>query len=124
MGGGGYCQGARGGAGPGEALGFSDSRVTLVTTVISELARNILLYAGFGEILLLQLELRNKTGLVVRALDRGPGIGDIERAVAGGFSTSGGLGMGLSGLKSIADDFIIDTQLGGGTRVRVLLYAE
>ncbi len=95
-----------------------------MTTVISELARNILLYAGFGEILLLQLELRNKTGLVVRALDRGPGIGDIERAVAGGFSTSGGLGMGLSGLKSIADDFIIDTQLGGGTRVRVLLYAE
>ncbi len=104
--------------------GFSDSRATLVTMAISELARNILLYADCGEIVLMQIEVGAKRGVVVCALDQGPGISLIKSALAGGYSTSGGLGMGLSGLKSIADNFDIETRLGRGTRVGVLFFAE
>lgn len=104
-----------------QKMGFSGSRVTLVTTVISELARNILLYAKAGEIVLSRLD--DGAQLNVAALDRGPGIENLPVVLSGGYSTSGGLGLGLSGLRRIADEFEIKTQLGKGTQVFVGIHA-
>jgi serine/threonine-protein kinase RsbT len=85
-------------------LGFSPSEATLIAAAISELARNIVTYAGAGEI-----TLRSDTDstLVITARDRGPGIGDIDAAMEPGNSTSGGLGLGLPGVRRIADSFDI-----------------
>lgn len=100
-----------------QKMGFSGSRITLVTTVLSELARNILLYGRGGEIVLSQLN--GSDQLNVTALDHGPGIENLPEVLAGGYSTSGGLGLGLSGLRRIADEFEIRTQPGKGTEVFV-----
>lgn len=102
-------------------MGFTNSRIALVTTVISELGRNILLYAKVGEIVLSRLN--GGTELNVTALDRGPGIGNLPGVLAGGYSTSGGLGLGLSGLRLIVDGFDIKTQLGRGTQINVSIHA-
>lgn len=103
-----------------QKMGFSGSRRTLVTTVLSELARNILLYGRGGEIVLSQLEGGAK--LNVTALDQGPGIENLPEVLAGGYSTSGGLGLGLSGLQRIVDEFDIKTQPGKGTEVFVSIH--
>jgi len=100
-----------------QKMGFSGSRITLVTTVLSELARNILLYGRGGEIVLSQLN--GSAQLNVTALDQGPGIENLPQVLAGGYSTSGGLGLGLCGLQRIVDEFEIRTQLGKGTEVFV-----
>lgn len=97
--------------------GFSETQGTLIATVISELSRNILLYADEGEICLGTVERASGTGLVVNALDRGPGIAQPARAMMGGYSTSGGLGLGLCGVRRLVDDFRMDSQVGKGTRV-------
>lgn len=104
-----------------QKMGFSGSRVTLVTTVIAELARNILLYARAGEIVLSQLD--DNAQLNVKALDRGPGIENLPEVLSGGYSTSGGLGLGLSGLRRIVDEFEIKSQPGKGTQVFVSIHA-
>ncbi len=98
-------------------MGFSGSRITLVTTVLSELARNILLYGWGGEIVLSQL--KGSAQLNVTALDQGPGIENLPEVLAGGYSTSGGLGLGLCGLQRIVDEFEIRTRPGKGTEVFV-----
>ncbi|MBI2358773.1 MAG: anti-sigma regulatory factor [Deltaproteobacteria bacterium] len=100
-------------------LGFSDGDSVLVATVISELARNIVLYAGAGEILIASIEADTRKGIEVVARDQGPGIGDIERAVQQGFSTSRSLGLGLAGIKRLMDEFEIVSQVGRGTTVTV-----
>lgn len=104
----------------GQEMGFSGSRITLVTTVLSELARNILLYGRGGEIVLSQLD--GNAQLNVTALDQGPGIENLPEVLAGGYSTSGGLGLGLCGLQRIVDEFEIRTQLGRGTEVIVSIH--
>jgi len=104
-----------------QKMGFSGSRITLVTTVISELARNILLYARGGEIVLSRLN--GGAQLNVTALDQGPGIENLPVVLAGGYSTSGGLGLGLCGLRLIVDEFDIRTQVGRGTQVFVSIHA-
>ena len=104
-----------------QKMGFSGSRETLVTTVISELARNILLYARDGEIVLSRLD--DGARLNVTALDRGPGIENLPVVLSGGFSTSGGLGLGLCGLRRIVDEFEIKSQVGKGTQVFVSIHA-
>jgi len=98
--------------------GFSQTESTLIATIISELARNIVLYAQSGEILL------EKTvpgsahrGVVIISRDNGPGIPDVQRALVGGYSTSGGLGLGLCGVRRMVDEFYIDTGTGKGTTV-------
>lgn len=103
-----------------QEMGFSGSRITLVTTVLSELARNILLYGRGGEIVLSQLN--GSAQLNVTALDQGPGIENLPEVMAGGHSTSGGLGLGLRGLQRIVDDFQIRTQPGKGTEVFVSIH--
>jgi serine/threonine-protein kinase RsbT len=99
-------------------LGFGVGDVTLVASVISELARNILLYAGQGEITLETVESDGDEGLSIVARDHGPGIGDIRRAMEDGYSTSGRLGLGLSGARRLMDEFAIASRLGQGTEIR------
>jgi serine/threonine-protein kinase RsbT len=103
-----------------EQLGFSASEATLVATAISELARNIVLYAGTGEIVIGRVDGDGRFGIAILAHDRGPGIADVKLAVNQGYSTSGGLGLGLPGVRRIMDEFEIISDVGSGTRVRVI----
>ena len=98
-------------------LGFSAVDATLIATAISELARNILIYAKRGEIVLRQVERSGRFGVVVVARDNGPGISDTRQALQDGFSTSGRLGMGLPGVRRLMDDFEIISGTGNGTEV-------
>ena len=97
--------------------GFSETEATLIATIISELARNIVLYAQTGEIALEKLNSESRRGLSIISRDRGPGIPDVQRALVGGYSTSGGLGLGLCGVRRMVDEFNIDTGAGKGTTV-------
>lgn len=98
--------------------GFVATDLTLIATAISELARNIVLYARTGEIELRTVLEDGRRGLVVVARDEGPGITDLERAMQDGFSTSGGLGLGLPGVKRLMDSFEIFSRPGHGTTVQ------
>lgn len=98
-------------------LRFSSSELTLIATAISEVARNIVIYAGAGEITFRIIEQGQRRGLVVFASDRGPGIADIERAMQDGYSTSRGLGIGLPGSKRLMDEFAVSSEVGKGTVV-------
>ena len=100
-------------------IGFPYIDLTIIATAVSELARNIVLYAGNGTIYLRHIENSYRRGSVVVAEDRGPGIADVHRALQDGFSTSGSLGMGLPGTKRLMDDFEIASKPGQGTRVTV-----
>jgi len=105
-------------------LGFSPGNATLIATAISELARNILLYAGAGEILLAELDGAGRRGIRVVARDSGPGIPDLQQALQDGFSTSRRLGLGLPGVRRLMDEFEIDTRVGLGTTVVVKKWAR
>lgn len=100
-------------------LGFSSGGATLIAAAISELARNIISYAGEGEILLNAIRGPNLTGMRIVARDEGPGIRDITQAMRDGFSTSGSLGIGLPGVKRLMDEFLITSLPGRGTTVTV-----
>lgn len=100
-------------------LGFSSTDATLVATAISELARNIVLYAKRGDVILRLVEDGGRRGLIVEARDEGPGIPDVRRALADGHSTSGGLGLGLPGVRRLMDEFEIVSEVGKGTTVTV-----
>lgn len=100
-------------------LGYSATEATLIATAISELARNIVLYATRGEIALVSANDRARRGIVIVARDEGPGIADVPRAITGGYTTSGGLGLGLSGVRRLMDEFEISSQPGKGTTVTV-----
>lgn len=99
-------------------LGFSQTDVTLIATAISELARNIVQYAGRGEIVLSVIEERTRAGLSIEARDRGPGIADVARALEDGFSTGGSLGLGLPGARRLLDELQVESEPGVGTVVR------
>ena len=100
-----------------QQMGFSNSHLTLIATAISELARNILLYAKKGELTLGIDNNDGREGLVLVARDQGPGIPDIARALEVGYSTSGSLGLGLPGVKRLMDEFEIVSAVGRGTTV-------
>lgn len=102
-------------------VGFVSPDLVLIATAISELARNIVLYAGNGEIILdlVQDPANGKQGMTVVARDQGPGILDIDRALEEGYSTSRSLGLGLPGVKRLMDEFDIVSQVGQGTTVTV-----
>ncbi|MGD8192628.1 anti-sigma regulatory factor [Brevibacillus ginsengisoli] len=92
---------------------FGNIEQSRIATVISELARNIFLYAYVGTITIDTIEREGMLGLRIQAKDRGPGIPDIRRAMEDGFSTSGGLGAGLPGVKRLMDEFTIENILQG-----------
>jgi serine/threonine-protein kinase RsbT len=98
-------------------MGFAYSDGALIATAISELARNIVKYANFGEISLSPVEVGGKTGIQVIARDEGPGIRNIDLAMQDGYSTSGGLGLGLPGVRRLMDTFEIVSSDGDGTTV-------
>jgi len=98
-------------------VGFSPGEATLIATAISELSRNIVLYATQGEITVAAVANGVRRGVVVVARDKGPGISDVRRAIAGGYSTSGGLGLGLAGVRRLMDEFEIVSDVGIGTTV-------
>jgi serine/threonine-protein kinase RsbT len=99
--------------------GFPTTDLAVIATAISELARNIVRYALHGEIVLRLVEDHPKRGVEVVATDDGPGIPDLGRAMQDGYSTSGGLGLGLPGTRRLMDEFEITSDFGKGTRVTV-----
>ena len=101
------------------ALGFSLVDQTKIVTAASELARNTLGYGGGGEAQLETLQNGNRAGLRLTFTDQGPGIADIELALKDGYTTGGGLGLGLSGAKRLSNEFEIFSRLGAGTRVSI-----
>lgn len=100
-----------------EHLNFSSTDQVLITTAISELARNILLYARGGHIRVVLLNNQERKGILVIAADRGPGIPDVERAMQPGYSTSSSLGLGLPGVKRLMDEMTVESDVGVGTTV-------
>ncbi|MCF6411804.1 anti-sigma regulatory factor [Pseudalkalibacillus salsuginis] len=100
-------------------LGFSSVDQARITTAISELARNIYLYAGNGRICIEPIEEGNRRGLRIIANDTGPGIQDIRKVMEDGYTTSGGLGAGLPGVKRLMDEFAIHSTVDVGTEIHI-----
>lgn len=100
-------------------LGFGLTDVTRIVTAASELARNILHYAGSGTMLWCAVEENGNVGIELTFEDHGPGIPDVEEAMREGYSTGGGLGLGLPGTRRLMDDMVIQSQVGQGTKVRI-----
>jgi serine/threonine-protein kinase RsbT len=100
-----------------ERLGFPRPDPTLIATAISEVARNIVVHVGHGEIVLKPVEETDRYGLVVIARDDGPGIRDLEAAVREDYSGRGGLGLGLPGARRLMDDFEVVSGPDTGTTV-------
>jgi serine/threonine-protein kinase RsbT len=98
-------------------IGFSIGDQTVIAAAISEIARNILMYAKRGEVRFTKLIDGTRQGLIVVAEDDGPGIRDISRAMQDGYSTSGGLGLGLPGARRLMDEFEVVSAPGQGTRI-------
>ncbi|HEY7496726.1 MAG TPA: anti-sigma regulatory factor [Candidatus Tectomicrobia bacterium] len=100
-------------------LGFGITDVTRIVTAASELARNAFLYAGAGVMRWQVLTPGSGQGLELTFEDKGPGIADIEQALREGYTTSGGLGLGLPGAKRLMDETEIHSEVGKGTTVVV-----
>ena len=100
-------------------LGFSRTDATLIATAISEIARNMVVHADGGEIVLVPTSDDLRSGVEVIARDSGPGIDDVERALQEGSGTGDGLGLGLPGARRVMDEFEIGANDGRGTVVRM-----
>lgn len=100
-------------------IGFNSSAIATITTAVSELVRNILKYAGKGHVRFDPAQVNHTKGLKITVRDKGPGIADIEKAMADHYSSSGTLGLGLPGVKRMMDEFEIESASGQGTRVVV-----
>lgn len=101
------------------SLGFALTDQTKLMTAASELARNMVVYAGGGEMLLQELNDGFRNGIRLTFEDHGPGIQDVAQAMVDGYTTGGGLGLGLSGAKRLVQEFNIASIVGEGTRVIV-----
>jgi serine/threonine-protein kinase RsbT len=101
-------------------LGLSLVEQTKIVTAASELARNALVHGGGGSVELESLEEGTRRGLRLTFVDHGPGIADVEQALRDGFTTGGGLGLGLGGARRLAGEFEIRSRPGEGTWVRIV----
>ncbi|HJV74528.1 MAG TPA: anti-sigma regulatory factor [Noviherbaspirillum sp.] len=99
------------------SLRFTNSELTIIATAISEIARNTVLYARNGSLLLKVIRQGKKRGILVVAKDEGPGIPELSLVMQDGYSTSHGLGIGLPGARRLMDEFDIVSELGKGTTV-------
>jgi serine/threonine-protein kinase RsbT len=97
--------------------GITGSDLTLVATAISEIARNIVEYAGRGELAITLISDGPNRGILVVARDEGPGIHNVEQAMQDGYSTGRSLGLGLPGARRLMDEFEVDSEAGRGTTV-------
>ena len=100
-------------------LGFNLVDQTKVVTAASELARNTLQYGGGGRVTIDAVENFGRRGIRLTFEDDGPGIPDVELAMKDGYTTGGGLGLGLSGARRLSNDFSIESTPGKGTRVTI-----
>ena len=106
------------------ALGFSETDLTLIATAVSEIARNMVQYGKGGEMAFFVVDGSATHGLAVTAVDRGPGIPDLARAMEDGYTTGNGLGLGLPGARRLMDDFKIESQLQVGTTVTMVKWVR
>jgi serine/threonine-protein kinase RsbT len=97
--------------------GCGSTDLTMVATAISEIARNILTHAGGGDVELRLVDEDGRRSLLITARDEGPGIADVTRALEDGYTTGGGLGLGLPGARRLMDEFRIITEPRRGTTV-------
>jgi serine/threonine-protein kinase RsbT len=103
-----------------ERLGFGRTDATLIATAISEIARNIVVHVGDGEIVMRALEEGHRCGVLVIARDEGPGIRDVEAAVRQGYADSSSLGLGLPGARRLMDEFELASSSKAGTTVKMV----
>ncbi|BCJ43799.1 anti-sigma regulatory factor [Actinoplanes ianthinogenes] len=92
---------------------------TKLVTAASELARNTLVYGGGGTVEVTRVRTEFRSGIRIVFADQGPGIADLELALTDGYTTGGGLGLGLSGARRLVDEFAIETAPGEGTTITV-----
>ncbi len=100
-----------------EEVGFRAGDLALIATAISEITRNVIEYAEHGELRARILRERSRSGIEIVVEDAGPGIADLSKAMQDGYSTGGGLGLGLPGAKRLMDEFSVETSAGRGTKV-------
>ncbi len=98
-------------------IGFGSVDQARIATAVSELARNIFVYAKTGEITARMVERNGRKGIEMEFRDQGPGIADIEQAMQDGFTTAGSMGMGLPGARRLMDDFEVQSKVGVGTTI-------
>ncbi len=108
----------------GVRIGFGASDLAVIATAISELARNLLLYAKNGSIICWIINKEPRKGIVIQATDEGPGIPDVDVVLKDGYPTSGGLGLGLPGVRRMMDEFAIVSHKGRGTTVTAIKWME
>jgi serine/threonine-protein kinase RsbT len=102
-----------------EARGFDSFATAALTTATTELSRNVWVHARRGRVVIQELVDGERVGVQVEFQDTGPGIANLELALAGGHSTAASLGLGLSGSKRLVDEFHLQSQVGQGTTVRI-----
>jgi serine/threonine-protein kinase RsbT len=102
---------------------FPDGAAAAVATAVSEIARNIVVHAGHGEIRIERAREARRDGIRIVARDGQPGIEDVALAMTDGYSTSGGLGLGLAGARRLMDEFTIESAVGRGTTVTMAKWA-
>ncbi len=100
-----------------QQAGFEEAPSRLIATAVSELVRNILKYAGSGELRLRRIREPSRSGIEIEATDHGPGIADCEAAMQDHYSSGGTLGLGLPGVRRMMDEFHLESTPGSGTRV-------
>jgi serine/threonine-protein kinase RsbT len=103
-------------------IGFGTVDQARIATAISELARNIYLYSDQGKVCFETINTIDHKGISIIAIDTGPGIEDVSRAMEDGYSTSGGLGAGLPGVKRLMDEFDMKSDNGIGTNIKATKY--
>jgi RNA polymerase sigma factor (sigma-70 family) len=104
--------------------GFSATELTIIATAISEIARNIVMFAERGEIIVTLVGENGRQGVTVVARDSGPGISDLERALQDGYSGYGGMGLGLPGSRRLMDEFEISSEVDKGTTVTMTKWRQ
>ncbi|MEO6714366.1 MAG: anti-sigma regulatory factor [Mycobacteriales bacterium] len=97
-------------------VGFTRTDLTVIATAVSEIARNIVRFAGSGDVLIDVLDAPRR-GIRIVARDAGPGIANLEEALTDGYSTYHGLGLGLPGARRLMDEFSVTSEMGRGTTV-------
>ncbi len=106
------------------SVGLSLVDQTKVVTAASELARNALLHGGGGSVTVEDVSDGRRRGVRAVFEDEGAGIPDVDEAMTDGFTTKGGMGLGLSGTRRLVDYFQLDTTVGRGTRVEIVKWAR
>lgn len=105
-------------------IGFNTVDQARIATVISELARNIYLYARAGSIIIERIESDGVQGIAITSIDKGPGIKNVQQVMEEGYSTSGGIGAGLPGVRRLMDTMEIQSEEDKGTTIRVTKLAR